>query len=62
MSKSFEFDCDKCGVRADAKWNGEHWLPPADWVTLLDDKKNLSVDMHLCDDCDPLTPTKTTDV
>lgn len=49
MSEIHEFKCDTCCAKVAAKFNGEHYLFPKDWMRMLD------VDAyergHLCGKC-----------
>lgn len=50
MSRINAFECDSCKEVEEAKWNGEHYLPPDGWVNLHD--FNLAQDVgHLCGIC-----------
>lgn len=53
MSAIHEFKCDKCGKRAKANYNGEHFLPPLNWYQQYDMNKAATLDLHLCDNCSP---------
>lgn len=50
MSKLFQFRCDSCNLYAEAKFNGEHYLPPKGWCELIDTETTCHV-AHLCDVC-----------
>lgn len=50
MTAIHEYRCDACGVRVEAKWNREHWLPPQGWMRLVD--ANLEVTKgEVCPKC-----------
>ena len=53
MSKSFHFICDKCEQTCVAQDFGDEFLPQNDWVTLVENKFYVEVDMHLCPKCNP---------
>lgn len=50
MSKKFQFECDSCHHLAEAKYNGEHYLPPKGWVEMTEVQSMGQVG-HLCDIC-----------
>lgn len=59
MSTIHQFKCNGCNRRVPAHYNGEHYLPPTDWVELWDDNKAEMTDQHLCPECRPkFKPTK----
>lgn len=52
MSNRHLVICDGCGVNAGSEYNGEHWLPPDSWATLV--SNNFCVEdfgQHLCPTC-----------
>lgn len=56
MSEIHEFKCDNCKTKAKANYNGEHYLPPRNWVSLEDVNLANSTGEHLCPKCLPKTP------
>lgn len=53
MSEIHQFKCNGCNRRVPSNYNGEHHLPPTDWVTFYDINKAEMLDQHLCPDCRP---------
>lgn len=49
MSAIHKFRCDCCKIEVDAGYNGEHYLPPVDWVELFD--RDVYSKGHLCNVC-----------
>lgn len=56
MSAIHEFKCDSCKLKVPAKYNGEHYLPPHNWVELFDTNRSIATGEHLCNNCLPKTP------
>ena len=50
--------CDECRRKEDLKYNGEHWLIPTDWVEMYSDQQAQTLDIHLCNDCKPVSIKK----
>lgn len=55
--KEFNFKCDMCGKKGQAFYNGEHYLPPANWTELRDVKLVVTIG-HLCGSCNPINKKK----
>lgn len=53
MTLVYEVKCDTCKLKANLKYNGEHWLIPKDWVCLYDDHLAEKTGEHLCQACRP---------
>lgn len=51
MSLKHTFTCDRCDKKIEAKSNGEHFLPPPDWVELHDPITTKNINVHLCGKC-----------
>lgn len=58
MSEIHQFKCDKCKTRANAYYNGEHYLHPEGWYQLYCNILARTVDLHLCPKCAPTKPKK----
>jgi len=58
MSSSHTVKCNGCSSKGPLTYNGEHWLPPQDWVRLYDDHKAECLDEHLCPKCRPKAKKK----
>lgn len=58
MSSSHIVKCNGCSRKGPLVYNGEHWLPPQDWVRLYDDHKAECLDEHLCPKCRPKSKKK----
>ncbi len=48
-----EVKCDYCSKKEPLKYNGEHWLVPANWFQFYNDALARTVDSHSCPDCLP---------
>lgn len=51
MSLKHTFTCNRCENKIDAKYNGEHFLPPEGWMELYDPLTAKTLDIHLCKRC-----------
>lgn len=51
MSLKHTFTCERCDKKVEAKYNGEHYLPPPEWIEILDPKSGCSLNKHLCGRC-----------
>lgn len=51
MSFKAEFKCDGCFKKGEAKYNGEHYLPPQKWKRLYSDEEATALNIHFCDRC-----------
>lgn len=47
------FRCDQCKKWAQAKYNGEHYLPPSGWSYVSDSNGVEVTGAHLCKECTP---------
>lgn len=56
MSQINLFKCDACKKKVPARYNGEHFLPPVGWVSLVDTDQCRNTGEHLCINCLPNTP------
>lgn len=58
MAKLHLAICDRCGLKAEMESNGEHWLPPENWMELVE-AKNQWIKGLLCPGCNPLMKSGT---
>lgn len=49
MTAIHKFACNCCDKTVEAKWNGEHYLPPEDWVKVVTAQECIVG--HLCKVC-----------
>ena len=56
MSRINKFKCDYCKKVVDARWNGEHFLPPDHWASIYDERLAAKTGEHICNNCLPKTP------
>lgn len=57
MTAVHEFKCDACRRKVAASHNGEHYLPPMDWVAIWNPHTAELTGEHLCGQC-KWNPTK----
>lgn len=51
MTQVHLYVCEGCDLKVHATYNGEHWLPPEDWLKLCDQEGVVLGD--ICPECDP---------
>lgn len=49
--KIFEVRCDKCSKKTELHHNSSDFVCPPDWFEILEDNKNLLINLHLCPKC-----------
>lgn len=51
MTAVNQFQCDGCEKSFDARFNGEHWVPPLGWGEFVDSETGSNLGLHACPSC-----------